>query len=79
MKDIFGNDLKPGDYFTYTVTQKHGHVRIGRVLEDGETVKTIAASAWNTRHWSSLKGRPNETVLVLDSSAVPADVRGLLA
>lgn len=79
MKDIFGNDLKPGDYFTYTATQKYAHVRIGRVLADGDTIKTIAASAWNTKQWHPLRGRPNETVLVLDAAYVPNNVREMLA
>lgn len=79
MKDIFGNDLKPGDFFTYTATQKYAHIRIGRVLADGQSVKTVAASAWNRHNWTPFNGRPNESVLRLDPSTIPSVVCGLLS
>lgn len=79
MKDIFGNTLRPGDYFTYTTTQKYTHVRIGRMSACGDSYKIIVDAWWRLDRWMALNGRPNETVLVLDASTIPEKVKALLA
>lgn len=73
MRDIFETALTPGTIFAYAVAKGRSSatLRIGKILADGSCRIIVwkhglnPDGSWGYR-WRAMKGRPNDTVVVID-------------
>lgn len=84
MKDVFGYELKVGDWVAYAVRSGNsGRLRIGKVkkITDEKKISIMGGDSYYSREWSVSGKMGNfsspENIVKIDESIIPEDVRKL--